>query len=144
MSAYSDGYADGYARGQAGDPPFVEPSAIEDLHERDAAAERVQKWIATYEANSPWAVNDRTPSSYAGVPLLLSDLKVLADAYAKPYKIPEPEKPEVCEAFCWVGQSFKYCERCGHPFWEHTHDMRAAGPVPIDEETKARVKAKWD
>jgi len=31
QNAYPSGYADGYARALAGDPPYVEPSAIEDL-----------------------------------------------------------------------------------------------------------------
>ena len=30
-NAYADGYADGYASAQRGDPPYVEPSAVEDL-----------------------------------------------------------------------------------------------------------------
>lgn len=28
----------------------------------------------------------------------------------------------VCEGFAWIGQSFAHCDRCGHPYWEHTHD----------------------
>ncbi len=31
--AYGEGYADGYARALAGDPPYVEPTAYEDLPE---------------------------------------------------------------------------------------------------------------
>jgi hypothetical protein len=54
-----------------------------------------------------------------------------------------------------VGQSFASCAECGLPFWEHTHDTRlkpGAGPfddepfdyVLISDETKAKVKARWE
>lgn len=58
-----------------------------------------------------------------------------------------------CKGFKWVGQSFKYCDECGQPFWEHTHDSRLVGGafdadpweyVLIPDDLKARVKAKWD
>jgi hypothetical protein len=32
-SIYAEGYADGYTRGQQGEPPYVEPSAPEDIGE---------------------------------------------------------------------------------------------------------------
>lgn len=59
----------------------------------------------------------------------------------------------VCEGFCWIGQSFRYCDRCGNPYWEHTHDERpdrSGGPfsgtfvlVPITDERRASARAKW-
>lgn len=65
-----------------------------------------------------------------------------------------PPVKAACRGFAWVGQSFKYCEDCGQPYWEHTHDKqvnREKGPfdegpwlyVPITDEQKASVRAKW-
>jgi hypothetical protein len=64
----------------------------------------------------------------------------------------EPEKP--CAGFQWIGQSFASCDRCGKPYWEHTHEERlpeGAGPfgaepmelVPISPESAAACKRKW-
>lgn len=64
-------------------------------------------------------------------------------------------KANTCKGFRWVGQSFKHCEGCGRPFWEHTYDTRmrdGAGPfdedpfeyVLITDEQKAACRAKWD
>lgn len=50
---------------------------------------------------------------------------------------------QACEAFEWVGQSFKYCDGCGGPYWEHTHEWRHSGKVPISAEDAQRVKEKW-
>jgi hypothetical protein len=55
--------------------------------------------------------------------------------------------------FRWVGQSFASCDGCGQPYWEHDYDERP-GPgsrpfnarwvyVPITDEQKAAVKARW-
>jgi hypothetical protein len=32
----------------------------------------------------------------------------------------------------WIGQSFACCDRCGLPFWEHTHDARLIRDRPIN------------
>ena len=29
-----------------------------------------------------------------------------------------------CYGFQWIGQPFSSCDNCGHPFWEHSHDVR--------------------
>jgi hypothetical protein len=57
----------------------------------------------------------------------------------------------VCIAYAWMGQSFKYCDRCGNPFWEHTHYDTKRDSHPgrvyrkhISHDWAARVKAKWD
>ena len=58
----------------------------------------------------------------------------------------------VCESFAWVGGPFHHCDRCGQPFWEHTHrDGRPSTPfgpddsvpVPILPEEAEAVRAKW-
>lgn len=59
-----------------------------------------------------------------------------------------------CKGFQWIGQSLEHCDRCGQPYWEHTHNEefnRDKGPfdedcwiyVPISDESKARVKARF-
>jgi hypothetical protein len=64
----------------------------------------------------------------------------------------EPEKP--CAGFQWIGQSFASCDRCGKPYWEHTHEERlpegarlfGSKPmelVPISPERAALCKRKW-
>jgi uncharacterized protein with PIN domain len=57
----------------------------------------------------------------------------------------------VCIAYAWMGQSFKYCDRCGNPYWEHTHYDTARKTHPgrtfrrlISASDAAAVKAKWD
>jgi hypothetical protein len=27
-----------------------------------------------------------------------------------------------CYGFRWIGQSFKFCDGCGEPYWDHTHN----------------------
>ena len=50
-----------------------------------------------------------------------------------------------CEAYAWIGQSFKYCDDCGKPYWEHTHIARGGGRRdPITPDSAAAVKARWD
>lgn len=50
----------------------------------------------------------------------------------------------VCEAFKWIGQSFKHCDDCGRPFWVHTHDDRGSkGLVPITPKMAAQCKERW-
>ena len=60
---------------------------------------------------------------------------------------------EVCEAFQWIGQSLKHCDRCAHPYWDHTHDEympEESGPFgplarrPISDEFREATKRKWD
>ena len=55
-----------------------------------------------------------------------------------------------CEGYAWVGQSFKYCDECGQPFWEHTHERRN-GPVygevrlvRITPDLAEQVRKKWE
>jgi len=55
-----------------------------------------------------------------------------------------------CDVFAWVGQSFKHCDECGQPFWEHTHELRG-GPtygevllVQITPELAEQVREKWE
>lgn len=39
--------------------------------------------------------------------------------------------PRVCEAFAWLGQPLSSCDRCGKPYWWHSHDEnpdREGGP----------------
>ena len=75
-----------------------------------------------------------------------------ADALNKSY-LAGTDKPK-CRGFQWVGQSFANCNGCGQPYWEHDYDVhvkRDSGPfdddwwdyVPITDEQKARVRAKW-
>lgn len=62
--------------------------------------------------------------------------------------------PKSCKGFAWLGQSFKHCDRCGLPYWEHTHDQqfsRDRGPfdadpwvlVPITPEQAEATRRKW-
>jgi uncharacterized protein with PIN domain len=64
----------------------------------------------------------------------------------------EPQRP--CEGFRWIAQTFRSCDRCGLPFWEHSHQERikpgaspfgpdAFGLVPITAEDAAACKRKW-
>lgn len=49
-----------------------------------------------------------------------------------------------CDGYAWMGQSFKYCDDCGKPFWEHTHEKRNGGRlVPITPEMAEHVKSRW-
>jgi len=69
--------------------------------------------------------------------------------------IPSVTTRKPCKGFRWIGQSWKHCESCGEPYWEHTYDERIkpnAGPfdekdcweyVLISEEVKAKVKARY-
>jgi len=59
----------------------------------------------------------------------------------------------VCPAFQWIGQPFTSCDRCGQPYWDHTHEEHAAdGSKPfsvrvrhvvITPEQRAACLAKW-
>lgn len=49
-----------------------------------------------------------------------------------------------CDGFAWVGQSFKFCDNCGDPYWEHAFELRLGGPVAISPDRAAAVKRKWD
>jgi acyl-CoA thioesterase FadM len=48
-----------------------------------------------------------------------------------------------CAGFMWVGQSFKYCERCSQPYWEHTHDSWRGELTPITREQAETVRARY-
>jgi uncharacterized protein with PIN domain len=61
-----------------------------------------------------------------------------------------PDSP-ICESYKWMGQSFKYCDDCGNPFWEHSHydTSRESHPFRtfrriISRTHAERVKARWD
>src|SRR5260221_152586 len=65
---------------------------------------------------------------------------------------PGPQKP--CAGFRWNGQPFSSCDRCGLPYWEHSHEERLnreAGPfssdpfelVPITPESAEACRRKW-
>jgi len=58
----------------------------------------------------------------------------------------------VCEGFQWIGQTLASCDRCGQPYWEHTHeevpaeDQAFGGTwklVPIPPEKARAVMEKW-
>ena len=63
--------------------------------------------------------------------------------------------PGVCKGFYWIGQAFDVCDRCGEPYWLHTHAERMrrdAAPfgdddpfelVPITSEMAEAVRRKW-
>ena len=68
---------------------------------------------------------------------------------------PTHVKKHVCEGFQWIGQSFKYCDGCGSPYWEHTYirefksDSSPFAPepwvlVPITPEMADVVRRTWD
>jgi hypothetical protein len=73
----------------------------------------------------------------------------LAEVKKRP---PAPEPP--CKGFQWIGQSWKHCDGCGQPRWEHDFDeqlKKGSGPfdseweyVPISDERKAAMRAKWE
>ena len=55
-----------------------------------------------------------------------------------------------CPAFQWVGQSFSSCDRCGWPYWDHSHDEVPAGPfkgkwrrVVITTSAAEKARAHW-
>jgi hypothetical protein len=72
-NSYSDGYADGYAAAQRGDPPYVEPSTVEDLPEIEyaiatyysaegtpnyypmASREEAETWVRPWRDRTPWS-----------------------------------------------------------------------------------------
>ena len=68
---------------------------------------------------------------------------------------PEPEPARACDGFRWVGQSFRSCDGCGRPAWEHAGEMRpreGASPFGPDAaefrpwkpgEAEA-IRRKWD
>jgi hypothetical protein len=59
-----------------------------------------------------------------------------------------------CFAFTWCGQSFRYCDNCGNPYWEHTHFeagqtrdgkfRHVRHVIPADLRAKAREHAEKD
>lgn len=54
---------------------------------------------------------------------------------------PEPEQ-EPCRGFRWIGQSFKSCDGCGRPAWEHEGELRlrdGSSPFGVAE----GMKRKW-
>lgn len=48
----------------------------------------------------------------------------------------------VCKGFAWLGQSFKYCDDCGHPYWEHSHMQWRGELEPITPESAASIRAR--
>lgn len=112
---------------------FVHPPPPPGMAEQ---AEAIRAGLVDWVRNAwPGVPNRPTPPPEPPIPPLMQ----------------QPKK-QPCKGFRWIG-SFK-CDGCGLPFWEHTHDTLikpGAGPfdddpfvyVPISDETKARVKAKW-
>lgn len=53
-----------------------------------------------------------------------------------------------CAGFTWIGQSFKWCDNCGEPYWEHQYDMRMRDGrwfrKLISKSEAAAVKLRWD
>jgi hypothetical protein len=53
-----------------------------------------------------------------------------------------------CAGFVWIGQSFKYCDECGKPYWDHRYDMEIRRGrwfrKLISAAEAARVKGRWD
>jgi hypothetical protein len=77
----------------------------------------------------------------------------------EPPKPPEPpEPPRPCPGFRWIGQPYTSCDRCGLPYWEHSHEERLAPGaslgaalsgegldlVPIAAESAAACKRRWE
>lgn len=62
---------------------------------------------------------------------------------------PARELDKPCEGFRWIGQPFSSCDRCGLPFWEHTHESRATkifgefDLIPIPADHAEAVRQKW-
>jgi hypothetical protein len=64
-------------------------------------------------------------------------------------------EPRKCYAFEWIGQPFNFCDRCGKPYWEHTHEVRGqrrdGARMPfghrfhkvISKEEALACKTKW-
>lgn len=55
-----------------------------------------------------------------------------------------------CPAFQWIGQPLSSCDRCGCPYWDHSHDEVPAGPfagkrrrVVISTSSAEKVRARW-
>jgi alkylated DNA repair dioxygenase AlkB len=69
-------------------------------------------------------------------------------------ELEERSRP-VCQGYRWIGQSLRYCDRCGHPYWEHDHEERLDRTkqfsitatvweyVLLTERQKLLVKLKW-
>lgn len=92
-----------------------------------------------------------SPTSMIGLWLRTADtlaavLAVFEKAHTPADDEQEPgsQRKQACEGFEWCGQSFKFCDRCGVPFWEHTHEKRSVGLVLISREDADAVKEKWD
>jgi hypothetical protein len=53
-----------------------------------------------------------------------------------------------CAGFAWIGQSFKWCDNCSLPYWEHSYAMTLRDGrwfrQLISKELAAAVKRKWD
>lgn len=67
---------------------------------------------------------------------------------------PRHDGQDACEGFQWIGQPFSSCDRCGRPYWEHTHEERVRPDavlgdpdmfelVVITPESAERVRRKW-
>lgn len=56
-----------------------------------------------------------------------------------------------CPAWTWIGQSFCFCDRCGKPYWEHSHEWQSVdGPFSarsrravIATNVARIVRARW-
>jgi hypothetical protein len=90
-----------------------------------------------------------TPRTRIGT--TLAGEQILAPEHGR-HREPDPGVP--CRGFQWFGQSFASCDRCGLPYWEHTHyerirrganlfDLDAFELVLIMPDAAARCKAEW-
>lgn len=63
-----------------------------------------------------------------------------------------------CPAFIWIGQAFNSCDKCGKPYWEHSHEyfygtrdagaplsnyLRRGRRVIITRAEAEQVRSKW-
>jgi len=67
-------------------------------------------------------------------------MRTIASAY-------ERMSGATCLAFHWIGQSFAHCDRCGQPYWEHSHDSHFVGGrekrVAIPAKAAEACRRKW-
>lgn len=90
---------------------------------------------------------------------LIAALTQARDSYiAQSRSIPQRDKAERCPGFQWIGQSLRYCDGCGQPFWEHDYLQvlnrdKVTSPFadddtcwkyePISDGDKAAARSRW-
>lgn len=62
---------------------------------------------------------------------------------AGPFDAPPPESRSesgmACQGYQWLGQSFAHCDRCGQPYWHHTHEERLRDGCWVLEPVNTRL-----